>query len=81
MTLEDLKKAQKVIGIKQVIKAINRDQVVCVFIGADADSKVVGPIKGLCTEKTIAIDAESTMAELGKACNISVRAAAVAVLK
>lgn len=81
MSLEDLKKAQKVIGLKQVTKAINRDQVTCVFLGADADSKVTDPIKDLCREKDITIEAENTMAELGKAAGIGVKAAAVAVLK
>ena len=81
MALEDLKKAQRVIGLKQVTKAINRDQVSCVFLGSDADGKVTGPLKELCNEKEIVLEESHTMAELGKACSIGVRAAAVAVLK
>lgn len=81
MSLDDLKKVTKVIGLKQVTKVINRDQAAWVFLGADADDKVVGALKSLCEEKRIAIETAYTMAELGKACNISVGAAAVAVLK
>ena len=39
MQLDELKKAEHVTGIKQVTKAINRDQVLCVFLGSDADGK------------------------------------------
>ena len=81
MQLDELKKAEHVTGIKQVTKAINRDQVSCVFLGSDADGKVTGPLKELCNEKEIALEESHTMAELGKACSIGVRAAAVAVLK
>ena len=81
MTLEKLKTAERVIGIKQVTKAINKDQVSWVFLGTNADDRVVQPLKGLCTEKNISVDFTCTMEELGKACSIEVGAAAVAVLK
>lgn len=81
MTLEMLKKAQRVIGIKQVTKAINKDQVLCVFLGTDADGRVTEPLKSLCNDKEIPVEAVGTMEELGKACSIEVGAAAVAVLK
>lgn len=81
MTLERLKKAERVIGIKQVTKAINKDQALCVFIGTDADGRVIDPIRSLCDEKTISVEAAYTMEELGKACSIEVGAAAVAILR
>ena len=81
MTLENLRKAQRVIGVKQVTKAINKDQVSYVFLGADADGRVVEPLVGLCAERKIPLETACTMGELGKACSIEVGAAAVAVLK
>lgn len=81
MTLEKLKTAERVIGIKQVTKAINKDQVSWVFLGTNADDRMVQPLKGLCAEKNISVDFTCTMEELGKACSIEVGAAAVAVLK
>ena len=81
MPLEQLKKAQRVIGIKQVTKAINKDQVSCVFLGTDADESVTEPLKKLCTDKQITIDEAFTMEELGKTCSIEVGAAAVGVLR
>lgn len=81
MTLESLKKAQRVIGVKQVTKAINKDQVSCVFLGNDADARVTEQLKLICTEKAIPVSAANTMVELGKACSIEVGAAAVGVLR
>ena len=61
MTLERLKKAERVIGIKQVTKAINKNQALCVFIGTDADGRVIDPIRSLCNEKTIPVEAVYTL--------------------
>lgn len=44
MTLEKLKKAERVIGIKQVTKAINKGQALYVFLAADADDRVIDPL-------------------------------------
>lgn len=81
MTLEKLKKAERVIGIKQVTKAINKGQALYVFLAADADDRVIDPLRSLCEAKSIPLAAAHTMGELGRACAIEVGAAAVAVLK
>lgn len=81
MTLETLKGAARVIGIKQVTKAVNKGRAVCVFTADDADGHVVEPLLRLCEEKAVDIVHASTMQELGKACSIEVGAAAAAVLK
>ena len=51
------------------------------FIGTDADGRVIDPIRSLCNEKTIPVEAAYTMGELGRACSIEVGAAAVAILR
>lgn len=81
MSLETLKEADVVIGIKQVTKAVKRGLTSEVFIAEDADERVIGPLKELCAEASIAVTLVSTMKELGKACSIEVGAAAVAVLR
>ena len=53
MTLEALKNADKVIGIKQVTKAVNKGFAVCVFLADDADARVVEPLQKLCEQKGI----------------------------
>ena len=81
MALDILENAKRVIGIKQVTKSIQKDAVKSVFLGNDADERVVVPLKNLCETKKIALCEEYMMAELGKACMIEVGAAAVAILK
>lgn len=78
--LEELKNAKRVIGIKQVTKAVNNDLAKCVFLANDADDRVLEPLRDLCKAKNIKVVTESTMAELGKACSIEVGAASAAVI-
>ena len=73
-----LKNAKRVIGIKQVTKAVKNDLAKCVYIADDADDRVLSPLKELC--KNVEMIFGNTMAELGKSCNIEVGAAAVALL-
>ncbi|MDF2563777.1 MAG: ribosomal protein L7Ae/L30e/S12e/Gadd45 [Massilibacillus sp.] len=81
MSLDTLKTAKKVIGIKQVTKAVKKDLCKKVFIAQDADLRVVQPLKDLCEQHKIDKVDVATMSELGEACTIEVGAAAVAVLK
>ncbi|HHV19908.1 MAG TPA: 50S ribosomal protein L7Ae-like protein [Thermoanaerobacterales bacterium] len=79
--LDKLKKAsKKIIGTKQTLKAIDKDQVSMVFIAQDAEEHVVSQIKEMCREKGIETVAVSTMKELGDACGIQVGAASAAIL-
>ena len=81
MTLDTLKSANRVIGIKQATKAVKRGNVQNVFVADDANDRVVDPLKTLCQEVEIPVEHVETMKELGQACGIEVGAAAVAVLK
>ena len=80
--LEKLKEApKKLIGTKQTLKAVDKDQVQLVFIAQDAEEHVVLPLKEICLEKGIEVVPVSTMKELGEACGIEVGAASAAILK
>ena len=81
MTLEALKNADKVIGIKQVTKAVNKGLATCVFLAGDADARVIEPLRTLCAEKGIETVPAADMQELGEACALEVGAAAAAVLR
>lgn len=78
--LEELKNAKRVIGIKQVTKAVNNGLAGCVFLAADADDRVLKPLKTLCESKKVKVITGVTMTELGKACSIEVGAAAAAII-
>ena len=75
-----LKNAKRVIGIKQVTKAVKNDLAKCVYIADDADDRVLSPLKELCMTKNVEMIFGNTMAEVGKSCNIEVGAAAVALI-
>lgn len=80
LPLEEIKNGNKVIGTKQVKKAIARGFVKRVFIAGDAEPHVIEPIKEMCADYQVEIEVVEKMEILGKACGIEVGSAAVALL-
>ena len=80
MPLETLKSADRVIGLKQVRKAVESGRATRVFLADDADTRVTEPIACLCDEQGVAVEHVATMKELGKAASIDVGAAAAALI-
>ena len=70
-----------VIGKKQTLRALSRDEAQLVYISKDADLHVTKSITDVCSEKNIEVIYFDTMKELGASVGISVNAAAAAVLK
>lgn len=71
----------RVVGTKQVIRAVTDGKAAHVFLGKDADSFLYHRINDLCAEKAVPVTVVDTMAELGKLCRVDVSAASAAVLK
>jgi large subunit ribosomal protein L7A len=71
----------KVVGIKQVKRAIDKDETQTVFIAEDADENITKDVSKLCKDKQIQIVHVDNMDELGKACGIDINAAVAALLK
>lgn len=80
MTLEVLKNSNKVIGIKQVTKTVQKNLAKEVFIALDAEDKVTVPLRELCAAQAVEIVEVATMLELGRACGIEVGSATAATL-
>ena len=78
---DGLKTAKKAIGAKQTARAVEKGLAAKVYLADDADRRVVAPLAQLCSQKGVEVNDGITMTELGKACGIEVRAAAVALLK
>ena len=72
---------KKVVGAKQVKRALALSDVEAVFIALDAEDKVTKEIKELCNTKQIQIIPVDNMVDLGKACGIGINAAVAALLK
>ena len=82
MSLEDLRVApRKTIGTKQTRKALEREEVVRLFVARDAEDHIIDPVIELGSQQDVEISFADTMTKLGKACGISVGAAVAAILR
>lgn len=79
--LDELKTEKKVVGIKQLRRALTDQTAELVFLAKDADPALTEPLMVQCREGGVEVVSDVTMAELGKACGISVGAAAAAILR
>lgn len=70
-----------VVGVKQSRKAIREGRACRVFLASDADPSIIGPLAAECAAAGVPVETGRTMAQLGRACGISVGASAAAELK
>lgn len=71
---------KKVVGVKQVKRAIASATVSQVYVAEDAEVKVTQEIVLLCQKYGIPIEKVDTMKDLGDACGIDINAATAALL-
>lgn len=82
MSMERLSKARrKVVGFKQTLKAVERNQAKVVYLAKNAERHVMDPIIQASTGKTVQIIYVESMLALGKACGIEVGCAAAAIIE
>jgi large subunit ribosomal protein L7A len=79
--ISKLKTHKRVVGAKQVKRALYSSNAEMVFVADDAEKKVTKEIVELCNSKQIQIIHVNTMEDLGKACGIDINAAVAALLK
>lgn len=79
--IQIIKESQdKIIGLKQTLRAIQQDKVVQVFVASDIEDHITNKIVASCEDKKIPITALNlTQKELGKICQIEVGASVVAI--
>lgn len=73
--------AEKVVGTKQTLKALESDQVKELIVAEDADQEVLNPVLAAADSTAVSIEYVDSMKKLGKACGIDVNAAIVAIKK
>jgi len=81
LSLNEVKNGKKVIGSKQVKKAIIKGMARKVYLAEDAELHVIGPLRELCRQHEVEVEEIETMKDLGNACGIEVGSAAVALTK
>ena len=78
--LSKLKTQDKIVGAKQVKRALAKSEIGMVFIALDAEKKVTEEIEQICQSKSVPITYINSMEELGEACGIDINAAVAALL-
>ena len=79
--MTELASREKVIGVKQSRKAIRDGCAGRVYLACDADPAITDPVAESCAAAGIPVETAYTMAQLGRACQITVGASVVAILK
>lgn len=79
--LSKLNANNKIVGAKQVKRALNSQEIEVVFIAKDAENKITDEIKEICIDKHIQVIYVDNMKKLGDACGIDVNAATAALVK
>lgn len=69
-----------VVGVKQTRRALANGRVDTVYLAQDADPALTDPIAAQAEGLSIPVNREMTMAQLGRACGIAVKAACAATL-
>ena len=77
--LSKLQNAEKIVGTKQVVRAITAGEVKTVYLATDADVFVTRRVYDLCREKKIPVVEVPSMKALGEACGVEVKAACAAI--
>jgi len=73
--------ASRLVGARQVLRAIAARTVEHVYIARDADPFVTRPVMDACEKNGVRFTEVDTMAMLGAACGIDVKASVAAVKK
>ena len=81
MLLTELKNGAKVVGAKQVKRALASGRAQVVYLADDADPRVTEPIRAVCLETGVELRQIPGMRALGEACGIAVGAAVAALVR
>ncbi len=69
-----------VVGVKQTRRALADGRVDAVYLAQDADPALTDPLAAQAAELGVPVHRDLTMAQLGRACGIAVKAASAATL-
>ena len=72
---------KRVVGTKQVLRAVRGGKAACVYLCTDADDFIYRQVQAACEENRVPVRVMDSMQELGKLSLVGVKTAAAAVLK
>lgn len=76
----ELAASPKVVGAKQVRRALNAGTATRLYVAQDADPALLQPLEQLAAEKAVPVEQVPTMKQLGTDCGIAVGAAVAALI-
>ena len=79
--LEKLKNAQKVVGTRRLIRAIQNGEIEEAYVARDADLFILRQVREACNAAGIKMIEVETMKELGQACGVEVKTASAGIRK
>lgn len=79
--LTELMTAEKVVGAKQVRRALRDGRAARLYLAQDADPRVLQPLVQDAVNRGVPLEQVPTMKALGQACGISVGAAVAVLLR
>lgn len=79
--ISQLARLNKIVGVKQVKRALKNNEIKVVFIAEDAEKDITNEIEQLCNNEDIQVIYVDNMKKLGDACGIDVNAAVAALIK
>ena len=71
----------RVVGTKQLLRALDEGKVRQAFVAADADPFLTKRVTDRCLDRNIPCSNAATAKEIGEACGIAVPAAAAGILR
>ena len=77
--LSELQNSKKIVGLKQVVNAIEKGSAKKVFLAKDSSPDIYDHILNLCKVNEIPVSFADTRKQLGNACKIDVPAAVAAI--
>lgn len=72
---------RRIVGTKQLLRALDEGKVAQVFVATDADLLLTKRVVDRCFEMNIPCAQVESMEKLGRACGIDVKAAAAGLLR
>jgi large subunit ribosomal protein L7A len=73
--------AERVVGTKQVLRAVKNGQAATVYLCKDADEFIYRQVQAACEEHGVPVIPADSMETLGKQCLIGVKTACAAILR
>lgn len=78
--LQQLRTGNRIVGVKQIRKALMKGTAQQVFLARNADPDMTEAVLKLCSQRDVPCTWVSSMESLGNACGIDVGAAAAAII-